>query len=318
MKENTLLDNYAPVLIITLNRFEHFKCCVESLSKCTHADKTDLYIALDYPLKESHWEGYKKIKEYIDKIDGFKSTIVIERNENYGMLKNYSDAIQIVLSKHERFIFSEDDNEFSPNFLAFINKGLEKFKDDKSITAICGYNYPLEISSCYNYNFYYYKTFSAWGYGMWRDRYKEFYYSPEELEYFAKNYKYLFRAYQMAEQKPLSILNSIRKNQPLYGDGVVSLENIKYNRYCIFPVISKVRNRGHDGTGLHCSKMEDDFFLTQHIDAKKEFYFSEDTPIEHNSILNSLTRYFSISLSQKIKTIVLYIKFISQSFCTKN
>lgn len=39
---------YYPVLIPTLNRFQHFKECVESLAVCTHADKTELLIGLDY------------------------------------------------------------------------------------------------------------------------------------------------------------------------------------------------------------------------------------------------------------------------------
>ena len=54
--------NYTPILIPTLNRYNHLKRCVESLAKCTHADKTDLYIALDYPLKEENcnynWRYY--------------------------------------------------------------------------------------------------------------------------------------------------------------------------------------------------------------------------------------------------------------------
>ena len=38
---------YYPVCIPTLNRYEHLKACVESLQRCTHADKTELIIGLD-------------------------------------------------------------------------------------------------------------------------------------------------------------------------------------------------------------------------------------------------------------------------------
>ena len=41
--------NYAPVIIPTLSRFEHFKRCWESLENCTGADKTEVFVALDYP-----------------------------------------------------------------------------------------------------------------------------------------------------------------------------------------------------------------------------------------------------------------------------
>ena len=304
------MNNYAPILIPTLNRFEHFKRCVESLSQCTHAEKTDLYIALDYPLKESHWEGYNKIEKYIHGISGFNTITVLKRNENYGALKNYFEGNKEILEKFDRIIFTEDDNEFSINFLDFINKGLEKFKDDKNITAICGYNYPIEIPDQYMHNYYYYKDFSAWGYGIWKDRYKTFYYTPQEQSEFLRNWRYALQAYKIAGQKIRSHLNTIKLNLPLYGDGVISLENIKYDKYCIFPAVSKVRNRGHDGSGVHCGYTENDIFLTQEIDDNKDFIFSKNVPIKNTEVANTLRNYFSITYPQKIKTIFLYLHFL--------
>ena len=57
---------YAPIYIPTLCRDEHFITGLESLKKNRWAKYTDVYIALDYPAKESHWEGYRKICEYLD------------------------------------------------------------------------------------------------------------------------------------------------------------------------------------------------------------------------------------------------------------
>lgn len=47
--KNIIVDNFAPVIIPTLCRYEHFKECLESLSRCTWAEKTEVYIGLDYP-----------------------------------------------------------------------------------------------------------------------------------------------------------------------------------------------------------------------------------------------------------------------------
>ena len=57
---------YAPIIIPTLCRVDTFIPCIDSLSRCVAADKTDVYVALDYPLKESHWDGYIKILNYIE------------------------------------------------------------------------------------------------------------------------------------------------------------------------------------------------------------------------------------------------------------
>ena len=48
---------YAPIYIPTLCRYEHFKQCIESLAQCEGASETEVYVALDYPAKESHLEG---------------------------------------------------------------------------------------------------------------------------------------------------------------------------------------------------------------------------------------------------------------------
>lgn len=50
---------YSPVIIPTLNRYEHFRECLESLEHCVDADKTTVYIGLDYPPSEKHVDGWK-------------------------------------------------------------------------------------------------------------------------------------------------------------------------------------------------------------------------------------------------------------------
>ena len=56
---------YAPIYIPTLCRSEHFIRLMESLRKNTWAKYTDVYIALDYPAKDSQKDGYNKICEYL-------------------------------------------------------------------------------------------------------------------------------------------------------------------------------------------------------------------------------------------------------------
>ena len=68
---------------------------------------------------------------------------------------------------------SEDDNVFSPNFLEYVNKGLELFKNDKSVFAIVGYNNSFECKHDENNHFAQYSMFQAWGYGIWENRFVE-------------------------------------------------------------------------------------------------------------------------------------------------
>ena len=133
---------YAPVVIPTLNRYGSFKRCVESLKRCSHAEKTELYIALDYPPSDKYVEGYHQICEYIEGgLAGFQSVNIIKREKNYGVLHNALDAQILALEKHEVIIMMEDDNEVSPCFLDYCNKCLELYQDDKSIAGVNATNY---------------------------------------------------------------------------------------------------------------------------------------------------------------------------------
>jgi len=110
------MNNYAPVVIPTLNRHTHFKCCVESLATCTNADRTDLFIFLDYPLKDVHWEGYELIKAYLPNIKGFKTVNIIEREKNYGAINNFFKSLEFIFNKYDRLIFLKMIIFFLPIF----------------------------------------------------------------------------------------------------------------------------------------------------------------------------------------------------------
>lgn len=306
------MNNFAPVFIPTLNRSEHFKRCVESLAECTHAEKTDLYIALDYPLNESHWEGYKKIANYVDEIKGFKTVVIIKRDENFGARKNILEARDQIFGQYDRMILSEDDNEFSPNFLEYINYGLDKFEGDENVLAVCGYNFPIEIPRKLQGNYFYYRSFSGWGYGTWKNKWKRFYYSPRILSEYIKKWQNALNIYKRNPKSLLTILKFIEDKKHIYGDMAIGFYMSKNSKcHSVFPVISKVRNHGHDGSGEHCGILTDNnYFASQEIDSEAEFEFS-DFNFEFNKYMNKkVFDYFNISIKGKAKTIFKYIIYL--------
>lgn len=302
------ISQFAPVLIPTLNRYEHFRRCVESLSKCTHADKTDLYIALDYPANDTHWDGYNKIKEYLSEVSGFKSVNIIQRDKNYGSIQNSRNAKEQIFQTFDRIIISEDDDEFSPNFLDYINKGLDKFEDDPRVLAICGYIYPFKKPVNSTYKYFYGKAFSAWGYGLWKNkpRHSEAY-TPSELINFLKTKTIRKKIKYYDERKLYLIKDYLRYNIEPSGDRSVVINILVNDKYCIFPTISKVRNWGHDGTGIHCGEMNNDIFRLQSIDNNLLFEYYPETPINDKYFTNLLRNYFKLPIKTKIKKNIKYI-----------
>lgn len=291
------IDTYYPVLIPTLCRFEHFKRCVETLSACTHADKTTLYIALDYPLKEDHWEGYKNISSFIDNIKGFENVIVLKREKNLGPAQNIKRAKDVIFDKYDAYIFSEDDNEFSPNFLDYMNKCLNRYKDDPSIYAVCGYNFPVDFGD-YNKNVYFNHLYSAWGVGRWR--YKEIPFEISSVKSILGSLRHVIRIYYYNPKYLLYLLRMVQK-EVVYGDLLVCAYSIAQKKLNVFPIVSKVRNHGHDGSGQNSTEIGKNKYETQVID--QELFFDVDDIEVKRLKCQKMDKYLDISLGQKVKLI---------------
>lgn len=251
---------FAPVLIPTLNRHEHLKKCLESLSRCTWAEETEVYVALDYPPSEKYVEGWKRNKEFLENCGdmGFRKLHLIEREENYGIWNpgdkgNLKCLCQEIRKHYNRYIITEDDNVFSPNFLEYMNKGFEKFEDDESVISLCAFRWFFPLKDEGNTFFRSGVSCTPWGMGYWTRKSK----SRPKLDY-----KWF--------RKRLSIRNLIKvkkNNGPSFVNAFVEFCNTDKrheipidqheaiymtleNKYQIIPMVSLVRNIGLDGSGV--------------------------------------------------------------------
>ena len=269
---------YAPILIPTLNRYEHLMKCLESLSRCTWADQTEVYVALDYPPSEKYVEGWEKNKEFLESCGdmGFKKLHLIEREENYGTRNpgdkgNLNYLCQEVRKHYDRYIVTEDDNVFSPNFLEYMNKGFDKFEDDDSVISLCAFRWWFPIKEEGNTFFRSNASTTPWGVGYWTKKTEK---KP------VLDYKWF--------RKHLTIKNLIkvyRNNGPAFVNAFMELSNSDKrharpvdqhqaiymtleDKFQIIPVVSLVRNIGLDGSGVS---------MPQNNETMKEFYDSIPT-----------------------------------------
>lgn len=268
---------YAPVGIVTLNRYEHFKQCLESLERCTGADQTEVYVALDYPPSEKYVEGWKRIDSYLEEKElnnKFKKLIVYRRDHNYGIkgVNSNGGTLHIKLcEEYDYYIISEDDNVFSPNYLEYMNQCLEKYKDDEDVIAVTGYSYPINWESSkgatvqrQNFNA------SAWGWGWWTCKRNEvrknistgdmYDRAPELLKNgtFRKRSLFVtFYEYVSSSIIPIDFYKKVQNGRLAITDYCTRQYLAVYDKYVISPLISKVRNIGFDGTGVYCQDVSE-------------------------------------------------------------
>lgn len=299
------------IIIPTLCRYSHLLRCVSSLKNNSRANEVDLIIGLDYPPSEKYKEGYSKIKENFKDVQGFRNYILLESDYNLGAEENEQKLKKYVYEhNYDGFIFSEDDNEFSPNYIDYIIKGLI-ISEETNIEFVSGYTHlDMQVDQNYSQNIFVSKAFSAWGYGVLLknhtsyDKYRDFY----KIGKILKN-KELCKKINNAKPGAVKSLMGMLKFHEVVGDTLHSIYMIVEDKYCLFPVVSKVRNYGTDGTGVHSVKInysQLNSLINQSIDSNMVFEPSTDNI---KSDLSYFDRKRAIEVPHSLIEIVKYIIF---------
>lgn len=312
---------YAPIIIPTLNRAEHLKRCILSLANNTGAEFTEVYVSVDYPPNKKYEAGHSEVKKLLDGIDvsKFKNFQVLYQKKNLGPKENTAFLQKIVSERSDRYIFTEDDNEFAPNFLEYINKGLELFENNENVIGICGAKDTDWYSENKEVN--YAKLFPAYGYGSWFSKECELRKKGESLLLnrntlctqimmsLLKKNKYLFCAY---------VCDILCKNDGLFWEGeklywcdsVKSIYMHLTNAVCVVPVKAKSRTWGNDGTGVNMSATNINPEEEWPLDEKKNFTYKGYESLMFNSANYQVgDNYLSKIGSKKylVKALAMYI-----------
>ena len=313
---------YAPIIIPTLCRSKHFIRLMESLKKNTWACYTDVYVGLDFPPSEKYEKGWREICEYLERgeFSVFKKFTVFKRDCNYGASKNSLALTQFVKNRYDRWIRTDDDCEFSPNFLEYMDKCLSEYEKDERVFAVTGYSYPIKWTvkneaTCFLQNF----NVAMWGAGFWKDKHQraQKFICDRKLLKAVKNcvrnrlYEEMidackidyFGAAVACRHVPWLMVNATDVALRAY----LAIEGM----FCVSPVVSKVRNYGFDGTGCYCVASEGSAYDAQNycysnqvLDECESFDLCLDDNVEHlNENRGKLNRFDSRSSKD-----VLYVR----------
>lgn len=291
----------APVAIITCNRYKHLKECVESLKRCSLANKTELYISVDYPPSEKYMNGYKETLDYVNgNIDGFKKVNVFVHNKNLGPELNNYWIEDKVFEKHDKIIFSEDDNIFSSNFLIYMNECLNQKNGDKDCYCICGHLYPVNFKYGNNSVVRMYNDFDSWGYATWKGRILEARKKIREKSFIelCYNNQLMKKLYMMNNKLFCYYVDNLYDGTNILKsssyvtrmvDVSIAINLIINDMYVIVPTINKVRNKGWDGSGTNCPAGSNDLdWENQEIDKNQSFVY------KHNSNEEDVTNNIAV------------------------
>ena len=178
----------APIVIFSYDRPDHLSQTLNALAKNDLANESELFLYCDGAKESATLEQKERIQRNRDiahAASGFKSVIVIERENNIGLKANIVGAVTEIVNKYGRIITLEDDIVTSPGYLRFMNEALELYKDDEQVMHISGYMWPHRWPL--PETFFYEVPYPGGGWATWQRAWKYYNDDAEKLYHFWKN-----------------------------------------------------------------------------------------------------------------------------------
>jgi len=230
----------APIVLFVYNRPDLLRRTLRSLSACTLAAESELFIFADGPKTEADMIIVNKVRDIIWSIKGYKRVTIFFSN-HMGLAFSIISGVTKIVSEYGRVIVLEDDLILSPNFLVYMNACLESFNRRKDIASISGYSLPITIPKDYPHNVYLSCRPGSWGWATWRDRW-------ENIDWNDKSKP--DKAFNRGGDDLPRMIKQQRAGKVDSWAVRWAYHNYRYSLYTVYPCVSKVFNTGTGG-GTH-------------------------------------------------------------------
>lgn len=287
------MEKLSPIIIFAFNRTKILPKTISALQANPEAKNSDLYIFIDGP-RNGNKDDQIKIKEIhtiVKGIQGFRSITYKFSDYNKGLGSSIISGVSEIISKYDKVIVLEDDLVVQPNFLRFMNEGLNKYQTTEEVFSICGYTNRITTPKKYMYDAYFCTRSSSWGWGTWADRWQSVDWSFDNWEEWRK-YKKSFNKWGGSDC--FSMLRGCKDGRNKSWAIRFCFAQFLQNKFSIFPIKSLVNNNGFDGEGTNCKKYSRFKFDLERPD-KIDFIFP-DKPKLIKSIHRQAMSYHSIPI----------------------
>lgn len=256
-----------PILYLIFNRLDSVKKTFPEIAK---QKPLKIFIACDGPRNPEEKKKTDAVRTYVlDNINWNCDVKTLFRDNNLGCRKSVSGAIDWFFENVEEGIILEDDCFPDESFFGFCGKMLEKYRNNKNIMSVSGYNYleDLDVDESY----YFSRYFECWGWATWKRAWKK-------CDINMNDYKSDKKLGRLKEVMPSFLERVIYKKRfegNLKGETnswayCFTYSHFRFNGLSITPKYSLIKNLGISKDSTHTSENETD----------KKYFDTKVFPIE--------------------------------------
>lgn len=254
------MNTPAPVVLFCYKRLDLLRQTIEALQQNYLANESELFIYSDGPKKDEDISEITGVRQYLKTIAGFKKIVLKEATKNKGLAASIIEGVTEIINKYDSIIVLEDDLVTSRNFLTYMNKGLEYFRDNPRIFSITGFSIPMKGLN--ENSIYFTQRSGSCGWGTWKDRWNL-------IDWEVKDYAELMRSRpaRKAFNRMGSDMTGLLIKQKLGKINSWAIRwcyhQFKYDLYSVHPVVSKIKNIGYSSPDATHTKEKFNRFETR-------------------------------------------------------
>jgi GR25 family glycosyltransferase involved in LPS biosynthesis len=249
--------NLSPIILFVYNRPEHTQKVVQALLKNELAVASTLYVFQDGLRSNANDEERDRwiaTNQYIHSINGFKNIETFVSETNKGCGRSIVSGVTQVLNDHNRVIIVEDDILVSPNYLEYMNQGLNHFEKDERVGSINAYSlqFPFEVPE-----YYFMYGVNPYGWATWKDRWELYNNDAASLleKLKAKN---SFKNWDFGGTRKM-LESCVKSNFEGAWDVKWYTSLFVNEKLGLFPKTSFSRNIGFDEQATHTQQISEDY-----------------------------------------------------------
>jgi hypothetical protein len=238
----------APIALFAFRRPDHLSACLASLAACGEASRSELVVFCDGPRGPQDADGVAAVRRIARSAEGFAQVTVVERETNLGLAASVIRGVGEVLARADRIVVVEDDLVVSPDFLRYLNDGLDLYRDDADVVSIHAYVYAVQEPLPQSF---FLRGADCWGWATWR----------RGWEVFDADGARLLRELDASGQERAFDLDGSYPYRAMLADQVAGRNDswaVRWyasaflaGRLTLYPGVSLVENIGQDGSGTH-------------------------------------------------------------------
>lgn len=239
-----------PLAVFTFNRPEHARRSLAALAACRGLERCRPVIFCDAAARPEQEQAVEANRREAREWAARLGARVVEREANLGLAASIAGGVGELCAEHGRVIVVEDDLVVSPDFLAYMLDGLDRYQDRPEVMQISGFMFNLPLA--HKPDTFFLPLTTTWGWATWRRAWESFDPRPPEADRLLADPDFrrgfdLDGAYAYSEM--------LRARLAGRNDSWGILWWLAVHRaggLVLYPRDSLVYNCGLDNTGTHC------------------------------------------------------------------